>query len=529
MAVWRTVRHAGWVGASAAVLAGCRTPEPCLPAGAIPAGNGAADVQAACALASAPVPMRPTSPTPSAPGQPPKRAPFELPPQLPGADLPPVIPPRFTPETPAAERDERIRKTYPELTPVAASLPAARAALTLADLQQLALANSPVLRRARADAEASYGAVVQAGLHPNPTVGWEADQWQPGRGPTHNNGQEGAFLNQLIKYPGKLSLAQAVAGFDYLNGLVAARRAEVDVTTAVRTAYFAAVVARKGVEVNTALVEMADEVYRIQLKQLAAGESAGYEPLQLFAQAAQARNALAQSQATERAAWRQLAAAVGRPDLPPAPLAGVADLPVPPFDFAAAQAFLLERHTDLATAQNSLAQAQVNLRLQRLMPYPDLVTNTVVQHDNGTGNPQFNLQLGVQLPIFDRNQGNVRQAQATIARATENVAAARNDLLGRLAEAYGRYEANRAIAERFRADVLPNLGRAYRALVRRYQGEPAAVGFNDIVTAQLNYAQALQGYLTALDAQWRAVVDVANLAQLDDLYPPSCPPAAPAK
>src|SRR5207248_503203 len=129
----------------------------------------------------------------------------------------------------------------------------------------------------------------------------------------------------------------------------------------------------------------------------------------------------------------------------------------------------------------------------------------------------------------DRNQGNIRQAQGQIARATENVAVTRNDLLGRLAEAYGRYEANRAVAERFRADVLPNLGRAYKAMIRRYQGEPEKVGFNDIVTAQLAYAQALQGYLTALDAQWRAVVDVANLAQLDDLYPPSCPPATPAK
>jgi hypothetical protein len=37
--------------------------------------------------------------------------------------------------------------------------------------------------------------------------------------------------------------------------------------------------------------------------------------------------------------------------------------------------------------------------------------------------------------------------------------------------------------------------------------------------AQQNLAQALQAYLTALDAQWRAVVDVANIGQLDELYP----------
>src|SRR6476660_8096331 len=100
MAVWGTVRRVGWGAAGALALAGCRAPEPCLPAGAVPTGGGAADVQAARALAAAPVPTGPSAPPP-APGQPPKRAPFELPPGLPGADLPPVIPPRFTAKTPA--------------------------------------------------------------------------------------------------------------------------------------------------------------------------------------------------------------------------------------------------------------------------------------------------------------------------------------------------------------------------------------------------------------------------------------------
>src|SRR5205823_6752527 len=131
--------------------------------------------------------------------------------------------------------------------------------------------------------DASYGTVIQVGLHPNPTVGYEADQWQPGRGPTHNNGQQGAFLSHLIKYPGKLSLAQAVAGFDYLNALVAVRRAEVDVTTAVRTNYFQVLLAQKGMEVNRALVALAEEVYQLQLRQLAGGEAGGYEARQLDA------------------------------------------------------------------------------------------------------------------------------------------------------------------------------------------------------------------------------------------------------
>lgn len=121
--------------------------------------------------------------------------------------------------------------------------------------------------------------------------------------------------------------------------------------------------------------------------------------------------------------------------------------------------------------------------------------------------------------MWDRNQGNVRAANARVGRAVADLAATENDLSARLAEAFGRYQANRATAERYRDRIIPNLTRAYRALVRRYQVEPDKVGFNDIVTAQQNLAQALQAYLAALDAQWQAVVDVASIGQLDELYP----------
>ena len=295
-------------------------------------------------------------------------------------------------------------------------------------------------------------------------------------------------------------------------------------STAVRTNYFQVLLARKGMEVTAALSALADEAYLVQLKQVAAGEAAGYEPLQLYAQAIQARNALALAQANYRANWRQLAAALGRPALPQAPLAGSADLPPPVIDAEAAQARVVEAHTDILTARNRILQAQTNLRLQRLNRVPDLATNTVVQHDNSTGNNQFNLQLGLPLPVWDRNQGNIRAAESQIASNTAALTATANDLTSRLADALGRYEANRVAVANYRDKVLPAMAQAYQGLIRRYQQEPAdapggKVAFNDIVTAQQNLAQALQSYLAALTAQWQAVVDLGSLMQVDELYP----------
>ena len=170
-----------------------------------------------------------------------------------------------------------------------------------------------------------------------------------------------------------------------------------------------------------------------------------------------------------------------------------------------------------------LATLRNLLRLQRLNRVPDLATNTVVQHDNSTGNNQFNLQLGLPLPVWDRNQGNIRAAESQIASNTAALAATENDLTSRLADAMGRYEANLVAVANYRDKVLPAMAQAYQGLISRYQQEPVdvpggKVAFNDIVTAQQNLAQALQSYLAALTAQWQAVVDLGSLLQVDELY-----------
>jgi outer membrane protein, heavy metal efflux system len=523
----RLFRSGLWLVLGGLSLTGCAGRDVYLPQAHLPLGNALSDSQTTAVLAAANPGLTPASKIEAKPEQPGK-TPFELPKGLPGSATPAITPPKFNTDTPSAERIRAVEAVYPELKPVpesAVSKPSdSSGAISLADLQQMASQKSPALQRASAEVEAAYGQVVQAGLHPNPTIGYQGDQVQPGlkipAGETFSGaGQQGGFVNQLIKTAGKLSLAQKVAGFDYINAVVAVRRTKVDVTATVRTHYFGVLVAQLGVEVNRSLAELADEVYRLQLKQVAAGEAAGYEPLQLYAQAEQARNALTQSENAYQAAWKQLVAAVGRPNLPLTPIAGKADAPAPNFDLTAVQQLMLEQHTDLLTARNHISQAQVNLTLQRRLPIPDLQTNTYHQYDNLGQTYQFGIQLGMQLPISDRNQGGIRTAQAQIARASAELTTSQNELLGKLAEAFGRYNANRSIAERYRDKIIPSLTRGYRALVRRYQVEPEKVSFNDIVVAQQNLAQAMQAYLSALDAQWRAVVDVANIGQIDELYP----------
>jgi outer membrane protein, heavy metal efflux system len=154
-----------------------------------------------------------------------------------------------------------------------------------------------------------------------------------------------------------------------------------------------------------------------------------------------------------------------------------------------------------------------------------------------TGTP-FNVDPSVQvtipLPVWDRNQGGIIQAQGNAVNASEESHRVRADLTTRLADAFERYNTNRVLLGYYRDQILPDLVRSYRGIYQRYQTEmapgalpgavapPAAVTappqFADVVVGQQNLANAIVTYVQTLGLAWQAVVDVADLLQTDDIY-----------
>ncbi len=458
-------------------------------------------------------------PTPAAKKDPQLR-PLTIPPELPGADAPPIA--MLPVEGGGKDR-------FPTLAPLGAeTVPAPSPTgqpLTLAELEQIALKNNPTVRQAAANVEAQRGQAIQAGLYPNPVVGFQADQIGTGNGITRR-GQPGGFFQFVWKTAGKLRLAELVQMMDYYNAQVALRRAEIDLVNQVRANYFAVLVAKEAVSVDRALARFTEDLYKAQQGLVRGAEQAPYEPLQSYGLALQARAALVQARNRYASAWRQLAASLGQPALPPTEIAGRADAPPPTFDLAQLRESVLANHTDVLTAQNSILQARYQLRLAEVTPIPDITTQVYVEHDWTT--PPFRAQFGIQsggpIPIFDRNQGGRLAAKAQLARAIQDVPRVQNDLSARLAQAFENYENARVLVKYYRDELIPTQVRVYRAVYQRYQIDPGKLSYNDVVTAQQTLANYLATYLTSLASLWQAVVDVATLAQTEELYLPAPPP-----
>jgi cobalt-zinc-cadmium efflux system outer membrane protein len=447
---------------------------------------------------------------------PPASHPLLIPEDLPGSDAE-----RFPDlrEMTDAEKKEYFNKLYARLDPVPEDFQPAPGPdgkpLTLSDLQRMGTAHSPNITRAAAAVQAARGAFVQSGAYPNPLVGYEGDTI----GDAATAGFQGFFYDQIIKTGNKLKLQQAAATMDLLNAELALRRAQSDLSTQVRQNYFQVLVALETIKINKALVRFSDAIYYTQKELMEkAPLAAPYEPMQVRPLAYQARFNLEQARNQYQASWKQLAATLGLPGLPPTELAGRLDVPIPSFEYDKVLAQVLERHTDILMARNDYQKARYNLRLAQITPYPDIEVRLVVQKDFTA--PPFqvvhSVQVGGPLPIWDQNRGNIMQAEGQLKQASEEEHVARSQLTSSLADAFNRYKSNRRQVEITLLQVKDQI-RVYEGIYQR-RHVVGDVTFSDVVTAQQTFAGYISNYVTALGLQWTAVVDVANLLQTDDLF-----------
>lgn len=454
-----------------------------------------------------------------------KPSPFQLPPALPGADTPPLVIPK-----PASKPEDKVRvereraaafsQLYPAIPALekvpGASPDSASGQLGLEELQTIARQCHPELRAKAAAVEAARGLMIQAGLPPNPTVGYQADTVRT----LFTQGYQGAYIQQTFVTAQKLGLAAQAAAADHANAYLDLQKTWYTVISEVRRQYFRSLAARQRLQLAEALSELSERAYQTQIELVKAGEAAPYEPLQLHVLTTQSRATFFQAQQDALAAWRALAAAIGQPDLPPTMLAGRIDCQVPIIQYEEALQRLLIVHTDLQTAKNLVSKNKTLVTLADRTPIPNLNAGVVVQHDDTfePGTTTYNLMLGGAVPIFDRNQGNRVATRAELVRASQNVTSTTNQLTSQLALSFAGYESNRKLAASFRNDALSDQVRAYRGIYQRYHADPTSIGFNDIIVAQQTLAATLTQYLTILQSQWEGAINVAELLQVDDLF-----------
>jgi len=378
-------------------------------------------------------------------------------------------------------------------------------ALRLEDLEQMALEGNPTLIQASMAVRAAQGGYLQAGLYANPSIGYAGGDM----GLEGTSGQQGAVIGQEIITSGKLRLGRAVAGHEIAQARHALEAQRQRVLNDVRAGYYQVLMAQKMTEVHQQLVRISRGISEVTDKALAEQEVSKADALQVRIEAQKANLGLEQVKDHHRAVWQQLATLLGRPEMPLTPLDGVVDEDLPVIDREEIIARLLTESPELAQARAGVQTARCEVALQRAERIPNIEFETWIKHDATVRDTLVDVAIGMPLPLFNRNQGNIVKAQAQLAAARREVFRVELSLQNQASGAYGQYVNARRQADTYRRSILPNAEESLRLTRLGFRG--GQFGYLTLLTAQRTYFNNSLEYLANLQELWDLTVQLEGM------------------
>lgn len=354
--------------------------------------------------------------------------------------------------------------------------------LTLAQAIETALRRNPELLASRYELTAAQARILQAGLRLNPELDLEFENFAGSGAANGVDALETTLsLSQVIELGGKRGLRRSVAEADSdLIGLEQRAR-QLDVLAEVTRRFIDVVAAQE----RTRFAAEASRLAQQTLDAIAARVEAARAPI---AEASRARIAVTRALIEERQATTALrsaryALASMWGSTEPVFTAANADL----FAFESVEQFAalmaqIERNPDITRFASQSRLREAELRLAQAQARPNLAFSLGVRRFEESNDNALVAGFSMPLPVFDRNQGAIREARVRRAQTDAELQAALTRARGTLYAVYQEMATARERAESLRNEAVPQ---AQTALEQTQSGyERGRFSFLELLTAQ---------------------------------------------
>lgn len=295
----------------------------------------------------------------------------------------------------------QVQAQVAQVAPPTGQARAKGAPITLEEYLQLVLAHNPDLQAERLNVAAAHGDTVQAGLWPNPVL-------SAARKP----GEKDLGLEQPLPIFGQLSQRKRTAEeAEHKAGT------DVRVTVAERLsdagdAFIDTQIAQERVQVWVAARAQLEDALRIVQGQISHGARSRYDGERMALKLSQLQLNLVRAMAEQKDAASAMARLGGRPSWQPVAVGALH--PLPESVYADADVLWEQARTQLpglqsASAAVGLAEQQLALRHKEAIPVPSLQLMRVRSRSEGN---YSQVGVSIELPLFDRKQGNIARAEA---------------------------------------------------------------------------------------------------------------------
>jgi cobalt-zinc-cadmium efflux system outer membrane protein len=162
----------------------------------------------------------------------------------------------------------------------------------------------------------------------------------------------------------------------------------------------------------------------------------------------------------------------------------------------------LEARPDIRSKRYTFSQRESDLKLAKAFRVPDLTIGAgyAIQGPQGPDNPgQVALSAGIPLPLFNRNQGGILQAEVSLQSAEAELNKTVNLVENEVEVAYRNLLQSRRLVEAYFGEVLDDARETFTIVERAYErGGATILDLLDAArtsrTIQQNYIEALFNY-----------------------------------
>lgn len=393
------------------------------------------------------------------------------------------------------------RAEKPECPPVA----------DVAALVRCATSRSDAVAKVRGELQAARGRRTAAGqlLPTNPALDVTL-----GRRRAESGGSEldrGLEISQTFEVGGQRGARIAAADAEEIAARGALAAAEREVVTDVLSAAVAVDRGRVFARYATEEAEAARALATASAARVARGLGSTLDADLALAARIEAERASARAERDLREAEARLMNAVSAP----VRLADGARLPPawsPPSGVEALQSAALERR---AAVQNARAQARIasaRVDLLRRERIPDVTFGAFLRHEEFSD--VAGGRVGVSLPIFRRNQGEIAEAEGRVVQSEAEARQVEREVALELRAAYAAWDRAAAIAHAIPAGAEERLGVALQRLHEAYSR-----GSLPLPVALASLREAIAARRSLLDARAEALVSSFTLAKLAGIAP----------
>jgi len=376
---------------------------------------------------------------------------------------------------------------------------------TLADIERLAMQNNPTLAQAESAIRAAQGRRRQAGLWPNPIVGYQGEEFAFRA--FSQKSEHFGFIEQTIPLGGKLSKSQRIFEREIAQAEIEAAAQKQRVLNTVQMLYYEALGAQQLVALRTELAKIARDATKTTSELLNVGQADRPDYLESEIETQQVELDLDSAKNNLTQVWQSLASVVGTPSMVPARLAGNLEEGVPTLDQDTLAATIIRESPEIKRARAEVERSQAVLERAKAERVPDLFlrggvgysTEFLENRTRLTGmrtGPEANIQVGITLPIFNRNQGGIAAAQSEVTIAERDLMRTELSLRVRLAQALRDYNNAVDAVRRYREIIVPRAERAYNLYLGSFR--QMAASYPQVLISQRTMFQVREHYLNAL-------------------------------